>query len=142
MPVAVQQARNVQMVRDRSYFGLNKDKNHKKSKSVPWVDVSDEEDKSKTTGHKRKAPTSNGRHETSHNDHTSKKRRHEFHKNDSHQPNGDSTGAGPSLSPTGDHLNGNHSSAKAKAIQEQRRDLPIAKGIIVGPSVLIYSLVD
>lgn len=125
MPAAVHAAQRpqnprksvVQLYRDKTqkYNGFKK---QKKVRAKPaWVDVSDEESRNNTEKNplKRNGAMANGQEQQSPR---RKKPRHASH---SHQANGireDATnGAGPStLSP------------KAAAIQEQRRDLPIAQG--------------
>lgn len=107
--------KNIQLIRDHSFFGLKKtkDKKLKYSKPMPYLNVSDD-DESETTckvnGLKRKASMVNGY------GHKHKKHRQQsVFENDAgpsqHIPNGAIT----------------HSRA-SKAIQEQRNDLPIAKG--------------
>jgi len=132
MPVAVQSSRNIQMVRDPAFYGLDKEKKHKKSKPIPYVDVSDDDDKPKINGLKRKASVANGQSDHTHNSPNGqkhKKRRHSVQENESIQWNGVND-AGPSH-PKG-IINGAASSmqagAKVRAIQEQRKGLPITKG--------------
>jgi len=130
MPAAIYSAKPLQMVRDPSYFGLQAErKTYNKPKSIPWVDVSDDEGKNER---KRKALVHHGHsHNGQHNGHNGpkhKKRKHSLHHSDS---NGLSNGAGPSQ-PNNSHVNGIKISpllnAKAKGIQDQRKQLPIAKG--------------
>ncbi|KAF5340678.1 hypothetical protein D9611_007470 [Ephemerocybe angulata] len=109
----------VQLFRDKS----QKYNQHKKreSKPMPWVDVSDEESGQKTGKNslKRNGAMANGQSPNLPSNHRRKKPRHS-HDTSSHAHNGvqeDATnGAGPS------------SLSKAAAIQEQRKDLPIAQG--------------
>ena len=124
MPAAIHSAKPLQMVRDPSYFGLQAKKINK-PKSIPWVDVSDDEGKNKR---KRKGFV---HHDHSHNGQNGpkhKKRRHSLHHSDL---NGLSNGAGPSQL-NSSHVNGikftTPLNPKAKCIQEQRKQLPIAKG--------------
>ncbi|KAF9479926.1 P-loop containing nucleoside triphosphate hydrolase protein [Pholiota conissans] len=103
------------LVRNPSYFGLKTDKNHKRhKKSISWVDVSDEEDRGKKSL-KRRNSAVNGHHDSAVNGHKHKKRRH------SNDSSPQVNGAGPS------QINGTLGT-KAKALQEQRSQLPIAKG--------------
>ncbi|CAA7265450.1 unnamed protein product [Cyclocybe aegerita] len=133
MPVVLERPRNVQMMRDSSFYGLKAAKQHKKAKQLPWVDVSDDDDKEKRNGIKRKHSSSHNHHDHSQNGqngHKHKKRRRSSQHSDSPHLNGVSDEAGPSRQST-PHTNGMNSgsiSAKAKAIQEQRRQLPIAQG--------------
>ncbi|KAJ3516974.1 hypothetical protein NLJ89_g793 [Agrocybe chaxingu] len=120
-------------MRDSSFYGLKAAKQHKKAKQLPWVDISDDDDKEKRNGVKRKYSSSHNRHDRSQNGqngHKHKKRRHSSHCSDSPHLNGVSDEAGPSRQSI-PHTNGMNSgsiSAKAKVIQEQRRRLPIAQG--------------
>lgn len=98
----------VQLYRDKS----QKFKQHKKQqpKPIPWVDVSDEESRPKGDNNslKRNGAAVNGQE----HGHRRKKPRHS-----SNGTRDDSTnGAGPSSSP------------KSAAIQQQRKELPIAQG--------------
>lgn len=125
MPTAVQ--KSIPAVRSPSYYGLKNQKNNKVSKPQPaWVDVSDEDSKKKSL--KRKGSIVNGQHEHSTNGHKQKKRRHSVRGAELPQVNG----AGPS------HVNGARATTlKAKLLQEQRTQLPIAKG----PSAVVGLLV-
>lgn len=115
------------MIRDKTFYGFKSDDLKKTvKKPIPWVDVSDEEDRGQ-----RKRKANNGHAQ---NGHKHKKHRG-LNDNEVDQTNGDIqvNGAGPSQvkhmqnGATG-HTSQHH--AKAKAIQEQRMQLPIAKGII------------
>jgi hypothetical protein len=121
------------MIRDKTFYGFKSDKSKTKAKRpIPWVDVSDEEDRGKQSSMKRKA---NGHsHHYAQNGHKHKKHRGS-NDDEVHQTNGNINSAGPSQ--TGhtqmqncavDHTSQHH--AMAKAIQEQRMQLPIAKGIV------------
>lgn len=115
MPTAVQKP--ISLVREPAYFGLKTEKNRKRNKSIAWVDVSDDEDRGRKSL-KRRNSVVNGHHDG----HKQKRRRYSVQATDSPQVNG----AGPS------QINGArasaHSTPKAKELQEQRRQLPIAKG--------------
>ncbi|KJA17972.1 hypothetical protein HYPSUDRAFT_972874 [Hypholoma sublateritium FD-334 SS-4] len=116
MPTAVQ--KSIPAVRSPSYYGLKSQKNNKASKpQTSWVDVSDDDGGKKNL--KRKGSIINGQHEHSTNGHKQKKRRHSGQGSELPQVNG----AGPS------HINGARATTlKAKLLQEQRTQLPIAKG--------------
>ena len=124
-------SRNIQMIRDKTFYGF-KSENLKTTtkKPIPWVDVSDEEDRGKQSSMKRKA---NGHsHHCAQNGHKHKKHRG-LNNNEVDQTNGDINSAGPSQ--TKHMQNGaagrtSQHHAKEKAIQEQRMQLPIAKGIV------------
>jgi anion-transporting ArsA/GET3 family ATPase len=109
--------KTIRMIRDPAFFGLYK-KKFRKSKPMPYFDVSDDENEntSKANALKRKASTVNG--------HKSKRLRQQLaFENTEAVLNGENV-AGPSQQ----MQNGTPISTKAKAIQEQRNDLPIAKG--------------
>ena len=119
------------MIRDKTFFGLKSDNLKTTAKKpIPWVDVSDEEDGGKQM--KRKA---NGHsHHYAQNGHKQKKHRG-LNNNEVDQTNGDISSAGPSQTKhlqmqngTVDNTSQHH--AKAKALQEQRMQLPIAKGMV------------
>jgi hypothetical protein len=122
----------MQMIRDKSFYGFKPDNKTTAKKPIPWMDVSDEEDGGKRSSMKRKA---NGHsHHYAQNGHKHKKHRG-LNNNEADQTNGDTNSAGPSQTKhlqmqngAADHTSQHH--AKAKAIQEQRMQLPIAKGII------------
>ena len=122
------------MIRDKTFYGFKSD-NLKTTvkKPIPWVDISDEEDRGKQNSLKRKA---NGHsHHYAQNGHKHKKRR-ELNDSEVAQTNGDISSAGPSQTKHMQMQNGvaGHTSqhhAKAKAIQEQRIQLPIAKGMVL-----------
>ncbi len=112
--------KTIRMIRDASFYGLNKNKKLKKSKPMPYLDVSDDENEntSKVNGLKRKASTVNG------HSHKPKKLRQQLaFENTEAVLNGENV-AGPSHQ----MQNGAPIITKAKEIQEQRNDLPIAKG--------------
>ncbi|KAH9480187.1 putative ATP-dependent RNA helicase prh1 [Psilocybe cubensis] len=122
-------------MRDPSYYGLKTEKNHKRAKSIPWPDVSDDDkDKTKGNGVKRKNSIVNGSSDQSRggqNGHKNKKRRSSVHNGDT--PQSKDSAHGPSSSQSKrPHVNGSGPStphsAKFKAVQEQRAQLPIAKG--------------
>jgi len=89
---------------------------------MPYRDVSDDENEntSKVNGVKRKASTVNG-----HSNKSKKLRQQLAIENTEAVMNGENV-AGPSQQ----MQNGTPISTEAKAIQEQRKDLPIAKGIV------------
>jgi hypothetical protein len=122
--------RNIQMIRDKAFYGLKSD-NLKTTtkKSIPWVDCSDDEER-KQSSLKRKV---NGHsHHYEQNGHKHKKHRG-LNNKEVDQTNGDINGAGPSQTKHMQNGAAAHTSqhhAKAKAIQEQRMELPIAKGIV------------
>lgn len=126
-------SRNIQMIRDKTFYGFKSDNSKTTAKkAIPWVDVSDDEDRGKQSSMKRKA---NGHsHLYAQNGHKHKKHRG-LNNNEVDQTNGDINGAGPSQTKhmqtqngAADHTSQHHT--KAKAIQEQRMQLPIAKGIV------------
>jgi len=139
MPVAVQSSRNIQMVRDPAFYGLKQEGKHKKSKAMPYVDVSDDDDKPKANGLKRKASAFNGQSDHTHNSPNGqkhKKRRQSVQENESFQPNGVND-AGPSHSKTTNNASSfMQASAKVRAIQEQRKELPITKGLLPLPRTI------
>ena len=120
--------RNIQMIRDKAFYGFKSDNLKMTKKPIPWVDVSDEEDRGKQNSMKRKA---NGHsHHYAQNGHKHKKHRLN---NEVDQTNGIINSAGPSQmkhmqNGAVGHISQDH--AKVKAIQEQRMQLPIAKGIV------------
>ncbi|KAF5314944.1 hypothetical protein D9619_007398 [Psilocybe cf. subviscida] len=133
MPTAVYTSKPVSAIRPTSYFGLKPDKQLKRNKPAPYVDVSDEEEKIKRNKLKRKGTPLCGTHETAHgsqNGHKNKKRRHSIQNSESQFNSPSSSTAGPS------HANDKYAktsklgtaTAKVKAIQFQRTQLPIAKG--------------
>ena len=126
MPTAIQKL--IPAVRPPSYYGLKNQKNNKVPKSkTHWVDVSDDDDAKKSL--KRKGSIINGQHELA-NGHKQKKRRHSVQGGESPQVNG----AGPS------HINGARTTTlKAKLLQEQRTQLPIAKGAFTSLILLAKS---
>jgi len=135
MPVALEPTRNIQMVRDKAFYGFKPDSGtHLKTpkKSIPWVDVGDEEERGKQSSMKRKVSAINGDLHYAQNGHRNKKRRRFDFVNNEIQKNGDINGAGPSqIKHTHHNYSGvGHTSqhTKAKVIQEQRIQLPIAKG--------------
>ena len=106
------------MIRDKTFYGFKPD-NLKTTtkKSIPWVDDSDDEKhQGKQNSMKRKV---NG-HSYTQNGHKQKK--HRGSNNEVDQKNGDINSAGSSQT--------KHIHVDAKAIQEQRMQLPIAKGIV------------
>jgi len=130
MPAATTYSSKViQKVRSPSYYGLKGGKNYKRAKPSPWVDVSDDDTKTKQNGLKRKPSIMNVHSDPSQNGHKVKKRRHSIYVNDGGQPNNfnDSgqtkkhrlSTAGPSTPQV----------SKFKSIQDQRQQLPIAKGV-------------
>lgn len=128
--ISSRNTRNIQMIRDKTFYGFKSD-NLKTTtkKSIPWVDVSDDEDRGKRSSMKRKA---NGlSHHHAQNGHKHKKHRG-LNNNEVDQMNDDIISAGPS--PSQKHMQngaaGHTSQHHAKAIQEQRMQLPIAKGIV------------
>ena len=146
MPVALEPTRNIQMIRDKTFYGFKPDNGaaHLRTttkKSVPRVDVSDDEEQWRKQGSmKRKASALNGRshhHQDAQNGHKHKK--HRGNNKIENQTNGDINGTGPSQTKHMQNGAVGHSShptspmqhhAQAKAIQEQRTQLPIAKGTI------------
>ncbi|KAF8817173.1 P-loop containing nucleoside triphosphate hydrolase protein [Phlegmacium glaucopus] len=135
MPVALEPTRNIHMIRDKAFYGFKPDNGaHLKTpkKSVPWVDVSDGEERGKRNSMKRKVSAINGYSHHAQNGHKHKKRRRSGSASNEVQTNGDINGAGPSqMKHVHQNQNGaGHTSqhAKAKALQEQRTQLPIAKG--------------
>lgn len=121
------------MIRDKAFYGLKSDNLKTPTKKpIPWVDVSDEEDRGKQGSMKRKA---NG-HSQHYAQNGHKHKKHRGLNNEVDQMNGDiSSSAGPSQTKHMQngaagpgHTSQNH--AKAKALQEQRMQLPIAKGIV------------
>ena len=108
------------MIRDKSFYGFKSDNSKTTTKkSIPWVDDSDDEkDGGKRSSMKRKV---NGHSHHYTNGHKHKKHRGS-NNNEADQTNGDINGADPSQT--------KHLHVKAKAIQEQRMQLPIAKGIV------------
>lgn len=137
MPVALEPTRNIQMIRDKTFYGFKPDgaaAHLKTKKSVPWVDVSDDDERGKQGSMKRKLSVLHGhsnRHQHAQNGHKHKK--HRGNNDVEIQTNGDINGAGPShtkhiQNDAADHGSQHH--AKAKAIQEQRTQLPIAKGTV------------
>ena len=110
------------MIRDKTFYGFKSDNLKTTKKPIPWVDASDEEDRGKQNSMKRKA---NG-----HYGHKHKKQRLN---NEVDQTNGNINSADPSQMKHMQNGAASHTSqhhAKAKAIQEQRMQLPIAKGIV------------
>ena len=133
MPIALESTKNIQMVRDKAFYGLKPHNLKTPKKSVPWVDVSDEEERRKQSSVKRKVSAINGNSHYIQNGHKHKKhRRSDSVNNDiGNQMNGDMNGAGSSQTKQSHHNhNGTgHTSQHSKAIQEQRTQLPIAKGV-------------
>ena len=128
------------MVRDKNFYGFKPDNvAHLKTtkKHVPWVDVSDDEKLGKQSSMKRKVSAINSHSQHAQNGHKHKKYRgsNEI----GNQINGDTNGADPSqtmhihYSPNGANPNTSQhiQYTKMKAIQEQRTQLPIAKGSFV-----------
>lgn len=119
--------RIIRLVSDQPNHGIKPGKLGRHSKHIPWVDVGDEEDRHKKLPLKRNNGMINGH--DSQNGRRHKKPRHS-HSNmgeglSNSSPNGINlihrkslNGAGPSSS----------SNSKAVALQEERRQLPIAKG--------------
>lgn len=151
MPTATFSTQTIPKMRDQSYY-FKTQKKKQRSKPGPWVDVSDDEGKGKKNGLKRKNSFVNGHSDHSRNGqngHKHKKRRHsEVNGLDSPQPaDFSSSDPGPSNSKkaqvNGAGPNTPHG-AKAKAIQEQRAQLPIAKGVPLSChsncQLFIYSL--
>ncbi|KAF8158511.1 P-loop containing nucleoside triphosphate hydrolase protein [Crassisporium funariophilum] len=132
MPTVVESAKHISMVRDKSFYGFKDRKDIKQGQSMPWVDVSDDERKGNQNGMKRKNSFVNGHRDHSQNGHKQKKRRHSTSNGHTDSPNGHVNGhSGPSQPKRVSQNDVNCStplSAKAKAIQDQRTQLPIAKG--------------
>jgi hypothetical protein len=119
------------MIRDKTFYGFKTDNLKTTTKKpIPWVDCSDdEEDRGKQSSMKRKA---NG-HSLHYAQNGHKHKKHRGLNNEVDQTNGDTSSAGPSQTVTKHMQNAaGHTSqlAKAKAIQEHRMQLPIAKGIV------------
>lgn len=127
MAVRSKHVGNIRMVRDPAFFGIKNEK--KAKKSMPYVDVSDDEDHtSKSKELKRKVPLINGHKATQFDSfrHKNKKRRFSDHGDNFFQQN-DSNAAGP-LKPVSVSANSSNMNAKVRLIQEQRKNLPIATG--------------
>ena len=126
------------MVRDPAFYGLKQEGKHKKSKPMPYVDISDDDDKPKANGLKRKASAVNGQSDHTHNSPNGqkpKRRRQSVQESESLQPNGVDN-AGPSHSKTANSAaSSTQASAKVRAIQEQRKELPITKGLFLPPTI-------
>lgn len=134
MPTATALTKTIPKMRDPSYFGVKP--KHKPAKSIPWVDVSDDDSKAKHIGLKRRNSLVNGSSDQSRNGqnaHKNKKRRSSVHQSPStesristNEPGSSQTkrNQGASSGSTPPHT------VKTKAIQEQRRQLPIAKGAV------------
>ncbi|KDR82400.1 hypothetical protein GALMADRAFT_237688 [Galerina marginata CBS 339.88] len=134
MPTATFSTKVIPKMRNAAYYGIKTEKNPKRAKSGPWVDVSDDENKGRPNALKRKNSVANARVDQSwngQNGHKRKKRRQSLVGSDIPQANDLPNGSGSSHSKT-NHLNGAGPSTsygnKAKAIQEHRKQLPIAKG--------------
>ncbi|PPQ86311.1 hypothetical protein CVT25_005612 [Psilocybe cyanescens] len=134
MPTTTYSTKTIQKIREPAYYGVKTEKNHKRAKSVPWVDVSDDDEKSKRNSLKRKNSIVNGNADHSRNGqngHKNKKRRSSIQNGDTPQSKDLANSPGSSQSKRG-HINGSGPStphtAKFKAVQEQRKQLPIAKG--------------
>jgi hypothetical protein len=136
MPISLEPTRNIQMVRDKNFYGFKPDNvAHLKTtkKHVPWVDVSDDEKPGKQSSMKRKVSAINGHSQHAQNGHKHKKYRgsNEIW----NQINGDTNGADPSQTKHIHGANPNTSQhiqhTKVKAMQEQRMQLPIAKGSFI-----------
>jgi hypothetical protein len=122
------------MIRDKTFYGLKSDSLKTPTKKpIPWVDVSDEEDRGKQGSMKRKA-NGHSNHYAQNGVNGHKHKKHRGLNNEVDQMNGDiSGGAGPSQTKHMQNGAAGHTSqhhAKAKALQEQRMQLPIAKGIV------------
>jgi ATP-dependent RNA helicase DHX33 len=113
------------MVRDVAFFGIKKEKKGKKP--MPYVDVSDEDPTSKPKELKRKAPFVNGHHPHQVGSSTPKHKKRRYSLDEGGSQPDNSNDAGPSQSRP--HVSGPEVSAKAKSIQEQRKNLPIATGL-------------
>lgn len=141
MPVTLEPTRNIHMIRDKTFYGFKPDgtaAHLKTKKSVPRVDVSDDDERGKQGSMKRKVSALHG-HSIQHQ-HVQNGHKHKKHRGNNDveiQTNGDLNGAlngaGPSQTKHMQNDAAGHSSqhhAKAKAIQEQRTQLPIAKGTV------------
>ena len=127
------------MIRDKTFYGFKPDSGtaaHLAKKPVRWVDVSDdEEDRGKQSSMKRKVSALNGHsHQYQHTQNGHKHKKHRGNNVVENQTNGDINGAGPSQTKpnvqNGAVGHGSQHYAEAKAIQEQRTHLPIAKGTV------------
>ncbi|KAF8904084.1 hypothetical protein CPB84DRAFT_697913 [Gymnopilus junonius] len=134
MPTATFSTQTIQRMRDPSYY-FKAQKKRQRSKPGPWVDVSDDDSKGNKNRLKRKNSLVNGHSDhfrQGQNGHKHKKRRHSVNGVDSSEPiEFSSNSPGPSH-PKKSQVNGAGPStphgARSKAIQEQRAQLPIAKG--------------
>ena len=130
------------MIRDKTFYGLKPDPLKTPKKSVPWVDVSDDNERDRRGSMKRKISAVNGHSYHAQNGHKLKKHRVNGSVNNDfeNQTNGAINGAGPSQTKPIIHHGAGHTPqhAKAKAIQEQRTQLPIAKGSVRLLYLLIY----